>query len=248
MLRMTRTAILTAVSLAAGLSGCADNDSSLFIEGVLAISNTDCVAQPDADAEFLANGLLDVLFARGYVAAVQVGNQLTQQGNREKLRTETSRVQLEGAKGTVFDVLGGEHEFEALATGFVHPASGTDPGVAAMFVNLVPADVIDQLADADAVFGQMAVRFKVYGTTLGGEEIESGDFTYPIAVCEGCLVDYPPDANVNMGGDYLCGNPSDTADDEPVCHYGQDQRFPCSACAASFDECTSPDMNPYYDR
>ena len=161
MLRITRTALLMTLSLGASLSGCADNESMLFIEGVLSLPSSDCVARPDAQAEFLSLGVLDQEFAGGYVAAVQVGNQLTQQGNREKTRTETSRMHLEGATGTVFDVNQGEHAFDAIATGFVHPASGTEPGLSAMFVQLVNSDVLASLGDE----GQIVVRFRVFGTT-----------------------------------------------------------------------------------
>ena len=143
--RITTTALLTTLSLAASLSGCVDNESSLFIEGVLSLPASDCLAQPGRRRRIHSQGVLDVYFAEGYVAAVQVGNQLTQQGNREKTRTETSRLRLEGATGTVFDVNGGEHAFDAIATGFAHPASGTEPGLAAMFVNLVNSEMIAAL-------------------------------------------------------------------------------------------------------
>jgi hypothetical protein len=247
MLRITRTALLTTLSLATSLYGCAENESTLFIEGVLALPASDCVARPDAEAEFTSQGVLDTLFAEGYVAAVQVGNQLTQQGNREKLRTETSRIHLEGATGTVFDVDGGAHDFEAIATGFVHPAAGTEPGLAAMFVNLINGDMMDTLAGMDP--GTIVVRFRVFGTTLGGQEIESGDYDYPIAVCNGCLIDYPIEALDTMnrmdGDPYLCGASADAGSEENVCFYGQDQRFPCTACATVDPVCRDPAQNPW---
>ncbi|HEX6275689.1 MAG TPA: hypothetical protein VFZ53_21760 [Polyangiaceae bacterium] len=245
MLRFT-TALLTTLSLAAGLSGCAENESSLFIEGVLSLPASDCVARPDAEAEFIPQGVLDVHFAEGYVAAVQVGNQLTQQGNREKLRTETSRLHLEGATGTVFDVDGGEHEFEAIATGFAHPAAGTEAGLAAMFVNLINGETMDAVAAAGP--GDIVVRFRVFGTTLGGKEIESGDYDYPIFLCDGCLVNYPADAlqsGLAPGEPYLCGAAADSGQEEKICFYGQDQRFSCSACATVDPICRDPTLNPW---
>ena len=246
MLRITRTALLSTFLLAASLSGCADNESTLFIEGVLALPSSDCVARPDADAEFISRGVLDVYFAAGYVAAVQVGNQLTQQGNREKLRTETSRIHLEGAKGTVFDVNGGEHEFEAIATGFVHPAAGTEPGLSAIFVNLVNTETMGALQGTGS--GDMAVRFRIFGTTLGGQDIESGEYDYPITVCNGCLVDYPAEAldPASPPNTYLCGASGDSAQGEKICFYGQDQRFSCSDCAGVDPACRDPTQNPYY--
>jgi hypothetical protein len=245
MLRINGTALLFTLALGLGAFGCADNESSLFIEGVLNISSSDCVARPDAEAEFISRGVLDTAFAEGYVAAVQVGNQVTQQGNREKLRTETSRIHLEGVTGSVFDVQGGEHEFEAIGTGFVHPAAGTEPGLAAMFVNLVNADNIDEIAAAGD--GQMVVRFRVFGRTLGGKEIESGDFDYPIEICEGCLIDYPIAANTGTATDYECGADAPESQEVNVCHYGQDQRFPCTACSTVLDVCFDPDLNPWYN-
>jgi len=244
MLRITTTALLTTLSLAAGLTGCVDNESSLFIEGVLSLPASDCLARPDSDAEFISQGVLDVYFAQGYVAAVQVGNQLTQQGNREKTRTETSRLRLEGVTGTVFDVNGGEHAFEAIATGFAHPASGTEPGLAAMFVNLVNTEAIAALK-ATAGYGMIVVRFRVYGTTLGGKEIESGEYDYPIYVCNGCLVDYPADADDPAQAGYQCTVSADTGSEETICYVGQDQRFPCTACAAVDQACRIPDDNPW---
>ncbi|HEX6766690.1 MAG TPA: hypothetical protein VF103_14450 [Polyangiaceae bacterium] len=236
------------LAVGAAVSSCEDNDSMLFIEGVLSLPTSDCVARPDAEAEFLSQGVLDVQFAEGYVAAIQVGNQLTQQGNREKTRTETSRLRLEGVKGTVYDVGGGGHGFEAIATGFVHPASGTEPGLAAMFVNLVSTDMLDDLAAAGE--GQIVVRFHIYGTTLGGEDIESGDYDYPIFLCDGCLIDYPVEArdtvNTQPGDPYRCGASAEATNDLKICYYGQDQRFPCTACAAYDPVCQDPAQNPWF--
>jgi hypothetical protein len=246
MLRIKTTALLTTLSLGAGLSGCADNESSLFIEGVLSLESSDCVARPDAQAEFISQGVLDRAFTDSYIAAIQVGNQLTQQGNREKLRTETSRMHIEGATGTVYDVAQGAHAFEAIATGFVHPAAGTDPGLAGIFVQLVNGDVLGDVAGAGD--GQIVVRFRVFGTTLGGQEIESGDFDFPIFLCNGCLVSYPIEARDTMAppGVYLCGASADTTQDTKICSYGQDQAFSCTACAAYDPICQDPTQNPWY--
>jgi hypothetical protein len=244
MLRINGSAVLFTLALGLGASGCADNESSLFIEGVLNTTSSDCLAQPDSSAEFISLGVLDVAFAESYVAAVQVGNQITQQGNREKLRTETSRIHLEGATVTVFDVTGGVHPFEAIGTGFVHPASGTDPGLAAMFVTLVNPDSINAIAAAGE--GQMVVRFRVFGTTLGGKEIESGDYDYPIFICNGCLIDFPVAANTAVAPNYECGGDPEDSEAVKVCYYGQDQRFPCTAC--SFEPiCFNPRDNPWYN-
>ena len=243
MLRITRTVALSTLALGASLSGCAENESSLFVEGVLNLSASDCVARPDAQAEFLAQGVLDTAFANGYVAAVQVGNQVTEQGNREKIRTETSRMHLEGATGTVFGVDQSEHSFDAIATGFVHPATGTDPGISAMFVQLINDEVLGQLGGE----GQIVVRFRVFGTTLGGQEIESGDYDFPIFLCNGCLIDYPLEADDVAVAGYQCAISAEVTQEARICFRGQDQHFPCSACAAVSGICTDPTQNPWYN-
>jgi hypothetical protein len=242
MLRITRTVALSTLALGASLSGCADNESSLFIEGVLSLPSSDCVARPDAEAEFLPQGVLDLEFASRYAAAVQVGNQMTEQGNREKLRTETSRLHLEGVTGTVFDVDQSEHAFDALATGFVHPAAGTTPGVSAMFVQLVNDETIAALSGE----GQIVVRFRVFGTTLGGQEIESGDFDYPISVCRGCLIQYPVEADDVATAGYQCSLSAESEQGSRICFRGQDQPFPCTECAAVPGICQDPTQNPWY--
>lgn len=247
MLRTTSAALLTTLTIGTTLYGCADNESSLFIQGVLAIGSSDCVARPDAEAEMLSQGVLDTEFADGYVAVLQVGNQLTQQGNREKLRTETSRLRIEGVSGSIFDTSGAEHEFEAIATGFVDSASGTDPGLAAVSVNLISTEMMGTLRATEP--GIIVARFHVFGTTLGGQEIESADFDYPIYVCGGCLIDYPPEAldtvNRDPGDPYLCGASSDAGTATKICYYGQDQRFSCTACATVDPICRDPLQNPW---
>jgi hypothetical protein len=242
MLRITRTVALSTLALGASLSGCADNESSLFVEGMLSLPASDCVARPDAEAEFLSQGVMDLEFTNSYVAAVQVGNQITEQGNREKLRTETSRMHLEGATGTVFDVDQSEHSFDAIATGFVHPASGTTPGVTAMFVQLVNDEVSDELSGE----GQIVVRFRVFGTTLGWEEVESGEYDFPISVCRGCLIEYPLAADNPALTGYQCELSAETTEEARICFRGQDQLFPCTECAAVPGICTDPSMNPWF--
>jgi hypothetical protein len=91
------------------------------------------------------------------------------------------------------------------------------------------------------------VRFRVYGTTLGGKEIESGDFDFPIVVCEGCLVSYPASAldPNSPPGQYLCGSTAETTEEERICFFGQDQRFSCTMCAGFDPICRDPAQNPW---
>src|SRR4051812_6828216 len=90
---------LGAACLSAGaLPSCATNDSMMFITGVYFRKFGACTPKADFDAPMLAKGTLDLTFASEYRAALIVGNQITQRGSRERLRTETSRVALKGAE------------------------------------------------------------------------------------------------------------------------------------------------------
>jgi hypothetical protein len=227
----------------AGLLGssCADNDSSLFIYGVMDITRSQCVASPDSAAVLLASGAMDRLFANGYEAAILVGSHLTERGSREKLRTETSRLSITGARITLFATNGAAIAIDSAATGLVNPANGTDPGLAAVFARIIRPEDMDDLG----LDGQIIARIQVLGTTLGGQEIESAEFDYPITVCTGCLVSYPVDSLDPTDG--LCTGGGTESETETVCFLGQDSPVDCSYCAAYEPACKDYRQNPYYN-
>jgi hypothetical protein len=224
---------------------CAENESSLFVIGVYALSRTQCVADVSSSAVLLPSGTLDRELTKGYNAALLVGSHLTQRGSRENLRTETSRLSIEGAHITLYSTTGEElPRPDVAATGLVHPASGTDPGLAAVFAQLIRPTDIDALGPE----GQAIVRIRVFGTTLGGQEIESGDYDFPIQICNGCLITYPTDSldSASPPGEYLCSYAADTMTENTTqaCNPGQDDFIPCSECAAYNPVCRNPALNP----
>ena len=239
MQRFTKTKAVALLALGAALasSSCVDNDSSFFIFGVMDIGTSQCVAKPDSSAVMIAEGTLDRTFADGYQAAILVGSHLTQRGSREKLRTETARLAITGAHMTLYGTQGAVIEFDTPATGLVNPSSGTDPGLAAVFARLVRYEDMAKLGDP----GQMIARIKILGTTLGGQDIESAVYDYPITLCDGCLIVYPNEA---LDVNHKCSNTLETtATDSKLCFLGQDAYFPCTVCAQSNDICFDPDLN-----
>jgi hypothetical protein len=219
----TAAALLLATSAAGLATGCAENDSSVFIVGVFNLSSSDCLAKPDAEAELMFAGTIDLAFTTTYDAALLVGNQLTQQGNRERLRTETSRMRLQGADVTLFRPDGSEVSFTTSASGFVHSADGVDPSYAAVSAQLVRDGDLPPGTDS----GIAIARVRVFGESLGGEDVESGDFDFPINVCNGCLVRFPPEAILENG---QCVADAEVQQEQTVCYFGQDVPFPCTAC------------------
>jgi hypothetical protein len=175
------------------------------------------VVKADPSSEILLTGVLDRHFRTTYVAALLVGNQLVQRGSKNQLRTETSRVSI---KGAIVNADG--FEFTVNGTGFVDPGSGNEPGYGLAAATLVPPNV-------GAPGGApVLVKVRVFGETLGGEEIESSELTFPVSVCDGCLVRYPIEADNPANPGYDCtsteGNP------EEPCYFGQDDPIDCRLC------------------
>jgi len=221
----------------------------LFIEGVLAIEATDCVAKPESGALIRSAGTLDLQLRGAYRAALMVGSQLTQRGSREQLRTETARLVLKGADITLQDAyaqnldLGrNPNPFSTIGSGFVNPAGGTDPGLGWIFVDIIPSALTESVASAVAGSGVLLAKIKVFGETLGGQEIQSGEFVYPIQLCRGCLISYPTSTNTGGMGSFSCAAPAQ-ATESSVCLIGQDQVIPCTECAGFTAVCEDPCNN-----
>jgi hypothetical protein len=254
MRRSTSKSLLPAFLLMLGslplIPSCADNNSSLFIVGVIGLDPSTCVAKPDNTAVMLAGGVMDVIFTQSYTAFLLVGNQLTQRGSREQLRTETSRIALRGAEVTLTTLDGKTlGNYSTVGNGFVNAASGDVPSYAAMSVNIIPS----ALGTTDAVLsaGTVLAKIRVFGDTLGNAPVTSSQLDFPIRVCAGCLVTYPSDArdpSVPAGGDYKCTTAASTTttDEAQPCVVGQDQTFPCTTCSAALELCRDPGQNPSY--
>ena len=233
---------------ASALPSCATNDSMMFIVGVAARKAGACTVSADLTTPILAKGTLDRTFASEYVAALLVGNQVTQRGSRDRIRTETSRISLQGAEVRLESTQGAElaPPFSAVGTGFADASEGTEPAFAAMFASLIPSSISPKLPA-----GTVVAKVRVFGTTLGGQDIESAELGFPIEVCDGCLVSYSAsDRDPAVGPQYQCKLASDTAAtggsvDLP-CSLGIDVPVPCTLCAGISDVCVSPDNNCYY--
>ena len=233
-------------ALGFALTSCADNDTSLFVQGVMAATPPSCEITADPGAAQSLRGTLDVAFRSSYRGALLVANQLTPRGDKSNLRTETQGFQIQGAEvrltdaqGTVLD------EFSVQSGGFVESNTAETPGYGITLVTLVPPERGTNLRDALESEGRGASRtvvanVRVFGETLGGLEITSGEYRYTIDVCFGCLVEFPPDALEAMPGEGpTCGGSAEgvTLDQ---CRFGQDLPIDCRQCSGALDLCISP--------
>jgi hypothetical protein len=239
-LRRAVVAVLTIGASALGGSGCADSESMLFVRQVQkpALSGTTCTVDSTTSSDTIPSGLLDVAFRLQYTASLLVGNQLVPRGNSSQLRTETSRIAIQGSVVRVQDSNGVVRwgPVTVPGSGFIDPASGTNPSFGVTDTILLGSELGAQLA-ADPQVQMGLVRHltsvvKVFGRTLGGLNVDSGEFDFPLTVCYRCLIQFPPDAqdpraavipNCNLA-------PATGTTLTPPCQFGQDDNIDCRIC------------------
>jgi hypothetical protein len=186
-IRRTAAIALVLGAAAALVPACAENESSMFISGCLLPSEDTCIVDPSGDATRSFRGTLEVSsFRASYSCPLLIGNQLAPLGDDVKLRTETSRIFVYSLEVEVRDALTNTvlNTFEAPTNGVIDPVQGSPPGFNAVDALLVDADTAASVADAGA---ELLVSVVAKGRTLGGTEVESNVWQFPIFVCKGCV-------------------------------------------------------------
>ncbi|AKT36419.1 hypothetical protein [Chondromyces crocatus] len=207
-------AVLLALSAGVIAPACADNESSLFIRDCVPAVPTDqgCVTQDASSASvYLFNGRLDLAYQPAYSCALRVGNQLVQQGTNTQIRTETSRISLYAADVRITDASGNAITyadgsavaFSVPLSGFIDPGSGTSAGYG--YANILMIDqaagqaIGRSLASAGVISTDILVGVIVYGRSLGGQELETVEWFFPIQVCLGCACTEPEGCTADDG-------------------------------------------------
>jgi hypothetical protein len=245
--RMLRPLIAGSLIVAAGsvAAGCADNNATLFVFGVLAPTAPTCDVIADPAQLVLGSGTLDVALRTNYEARLLVGNQYTPRGAKQQLKAETTRITLTGAEITLKDGATDKiitcknqahcGEFSVYGSGFANPSKSEDPGWGIIFAQLIPNAVGESFRNTLTAPGtvNLVATVKVFGTTLGNQDVESGGFSFPIQLCKGCLVDY---STVDSTGACPARKEGDSI---PVpCDEGQDEAVDCRACRGLVDLCS----------
>jgi hypothetical protein len=248
-------------ALVAGLAafggGCVDSESMIFIRQVnLPISGGSsaggCVTEANPQGPFISHGTLDVAFRREYIAGLVVGSQIVSRGNKAQIKTETSRVRIEGIEARLEDANGaiawGPHTIPA--TGFIDPAVDITPSYGIVDGTLVGNDFGAKVAlilqsDASRTGRHFTSVSKVFGHTLGSQAVESGEFRFPITMCYGCLIFYPSEANdPKVTPTPNCDLPQATGSSTDLgCSPGQDEMIDCRVCKATYPG--DPICEPY---
>jgi hypothetical protein len=250
MLRSLVVGAFATVGVAVLAPACADNNSSLFISGVLYDQAPACTVSADLTQPMLGGGTLDLAFRKTYEASLLVGNQLAARGSKETLRAETSRVTLRGAEITLTSSTGAQlNRFSVNGTGFVDVSRGEDSGLGIFDAELIPASIgsqlLDRLNQLKSMTGSMSqetsdlvvAHVRVFGDTLGNEDLTSSELSFPITYCEGCLIVYPLAAlSIGKDGQQHCQNML-TDLPQPGCRPGQDDPVDCRSCSATNSLC-----------
>jgi hypothetical protein len=229
---------ILAGGLAAGTAlilntGCVDNRASIYVAGVMVVQPPQCIVTADASAAQWLRGIVDISRRRTYESVLLIGNQLTPRGDKVQAKAEPMRILLTAAEVTLFDAAGEQlgcadnpdcGSFSIFGSGVVSVNRSEEPAFGLFQAQLLPPIVIDTILPDVQASGSVTIvaSVKVRGETLGGKEVETGEFIFPIDVCYGCLVTY------NNGPCCLL-TPGEAV--TASCLPGQDRAFDCRECA-----------------
>jgi hypothetical protein len=196
---MKRTSLSAAVALVV-TTACVENRTSIEITGRAAPGDpTSCKFAPGGDL-VAGPGTLDVSFAdkRVYAMEVYVTNNLADpKATVPEASTETKSWRAEAAHVRV-NPSGYSQQFASSPA--LAPVSGenvlpldgqtTSPGgKSVQYVDVVSHALGDVLAGAVPAGGavQVVLGITLEGQTLDGARVDSGEFFFPLLVCDGCL-------------------------------------------------------------
>jgi hypothetical protein len=220
-------------------TGCVDNGKSLVIAfNVAPDDSCKFTVQTGTQYIYYPSGELDVKASLVYWLTPQIENYLPSNLNTSEKDLNTMSVQVERAEVRYTWLVGrsiiesypdliaieSQDPFIAPISGVVSAADDTgEPGKMLTSIPLLSAqagDSISQLGASD-LFDDLynvvlGARVRVYGHTLGGTPVRSGEFVYPLYFCSGCTVGY------------MCCAGTATETLAIFCIAGQDSHLPCS--------------------
>lgn len=260
---MNRTNRLIVVGGLAAIGGitasaCVDNNETLFAMGVMKLDPPTCIFQADPTQPILLEGILDVDLRHSYLAGILVGNQYTPRGQKQNLKAESTRITLRGAEVTLTDSLGAQiactgnpncGSFTVYGTGFVDTSKSEEPAWGIFAAELIPQSVGKFIEDTMKAAKPNPLQTKtvfanvrVFGESLGGQELTSSMLTFPIQVCRGCLIQFPLDA-IDNG---QCVSSATSTPQQAPCFPGQDGLVDCRLCADGSTDSQNPCNTPFF--
>jgi hypothetical protein len=216
-----------AIALALGTlgAGCQENWQSFYIQEVKALNDPpECIAPAVESAPYMSSGTLDVSLRNTYQAFLFVNNGLISREDPTLPVAESNGIFVQAAVVNIEPdpQCGGAvaaTEFEWTEAAFIEPSS-----VITLGVTLIPPAV--GAGAAGAVAGcpdgkaHVTAVVQLFGITQGGIDVATQQFSFPITICSGCLLYYPPPLSPSNVADCESTSPSIT---ESPCLIGQDR-------------------------
>ncbi|MCS6799232.1 MAG: hypothetical protein NZ898_12015 [Myxococcota bacterium] len=200
------------------LVGCVDHDGPTLIIRGNAAPDDECEFKPD---KLVVRGIFDVGATNSYALHPVYVNQMRSRQADAPPRADPNGIRIEGAEVELRDTAGAPlalgaglpNPYTVMSGTFVPSISANSDGVAVGELEVIPAPY----AGALPVGGTVVIAVRVFGETLGGVDIESAEYLWPIDVCASdlsgptpvsCLL-LPPSDEVDIacctcGNDFQC--------------------------------------------
>jgi len=216
---------------------CSDNaPHNLRIEGlelVVKQVNDKCIGSENSPEEVLTEGVMDLRFAQSYTAFPIINNIMP--ASESPFVLENHHMYLVGVN-LQYTVPPDQGLDALLPDDFVYTAGFLPVGDETVIVpmDVIPADVVAEIQSeiaADPLFLQWfnSVRILVHMTIeaqlLDGRTVLSNEYTFPLKVCNGCLLSSPPQTSCCPAG-----GPPVTGGFLYPCRFGNDEPLDCRAC------------------
>ncbi len=227
-------------------AGCVENNQTIFIRGNIK-PDSQCEIRANAEGPFLMSGTLDLVTGGSYQLFPMVQNSMPSSlvaggyGVGEG-RLESHNVFLKEAKLTyTYDgniavrsvtsrtvpIYAFVTQSEGLA---VVQVEAVDSSLAAAMAQRLPERDVDNPMPS----GDLLVDVQMTGETSDGTEVTTNVLSYRIRVCKGCLLEFPPEADVQSeASPALDCNDLSAEPDETPCFAGQDEPVDCRLCKRS---------------
>ena len=212
------------IALATALVACEDREVSLQIVQMNRVDTETCRVEVDLEQR-LSVGRVDLAIADSYSIWPIVQNNLLDATAVKELAETDGRIDTHDIllKSAVIEYTALDQITAPLQETVVVPISATVPleTILAMGVEVLSTAQLQLIRQAPEFLifdsqnnvrpvrtsARIIVRLRLRGETLDGKDIESNEFTFPIEVCNGCLVTYPPGAiDVTAGQVPNCSN------------------------------------------
>lgn len=204
---------LVSVTFVSGFVGCAQDENGFFIQQNQVPTDT-CEITTD-EKIYRSEGRLDVAAGKGYYIYPLLRNYYVstsaKDGQPEKNNIHLRRYQVE----LDLSQLAGQYDPQAAApyvnfttftSGMVQPSGGST----ASRIKAISDELVKILKIPEGVKPIVFVKLRAYGTR-SDEEVESGEFVYPVTLCNKCFVTMlsaPPAADQPITSN-PCGLPQD---------------------------------------